>query len=134
MSATMARQGHRVQLEQSNMHLALSLAKTAKGGFSKAAIAETQYLMKKTCAEVQGEKMQGVDFLGYRAVMAAIERHPGMHQQNQTNRCLHCQHGTVQNPHTHWSRKGMGAPQPGEHRQPTPETMPSPPGTPPGPP
>ena len=31
MSATMARQGGRVQLEQSNMRLALNMAKMAKG-------------------------------------------------------------------------------------------------------
>jgi len=33
MSATMARQGGRVQLEQSDMHLALNMAKMAKEGF-----------------------------------------------------------------------------------------------------
>jgi len=33
MSATMARQGGRVQLEQSDMRLAWNMAKTAKGGF-----------------------------------------------------------------------------------------------------
>jgi len=47
MSATMARQGGRVQLEQSHMHLALNLAKMAKGGFSHVAIEESQYLIKK---------------------------------------------------------------------------------------
>jgi len=41
MSATMARQGGRVQLEQSDMPLALDMAKMAKGGFSRAAIEET---------------------------------------------------------------------------------------------
>jgi len=38
MSATMARQGGRVQLEQSDMRLALNMAKMAKGRFSCAAI------------------------------------------------------------------------------------------------
>ena len=52
MSATMARQGGRVQLEQSNMCLALNMAKMATGGFSHATIEETQYLIKKPCAEV----------------------------------------------------------------------------------
>jgi len=46
MSATMARQGGRVQLEQSDMCLALNMAKLAKGGFSLAAIEETQQLIK----------------------------------------------------------------------------------------
>jgi len=37
MSGTMARQGGRVQLEQSDMCLALNMAKIPKGGFSRAA-------------------------------------------------------------------------------------------------
>jgi len=52
MSTTMARQGGQVQLEQSNMHLALNMGKMAKGGFSHAAIEETQYLMKNPHAKV----------------------------------------------------------------------------------
>jgi len=42
MSATMARQGGWVQLEQSNMRLVLNMAKMAKGGILRAAIEETQ--------------------------------------------------------------------------------------------
>jgi len=45
MSATMARQGGWVQLEQSDMRLALNLAKMAKDGFSRAIIEETQQLI-----------------------------------------------------------------------------------------
>ena len=56
MSATMARQGGRVQLEQSDMGLALNMAKTAKGGFSCAAIKEMQQLIKIPHAEVREEK------------------------------------------------------------------------------
>jgi len=52
MSATMARQGGRVQLEQSNMRLALNMAKMAKGGFSHPAIEEKQQQVKKPRAEV----------------------------------------------------------------------------------
>jgi len=52
MSATMARQGGRVQLEQSDMRLALNMAKMAKEGFSHAAIGETNYLIEKPSAEV----------------------------------------------------------------------------------
>jgi len=40
MTATMAREGGWVQLEQSDMSLALNMAKMAKGGFSHAAIEE----------------------------------------------------------------------------------------------
>jgi len=52
MSATMARQGGRVQLEQSDMRLALNMAKMAKGGFSRAAVEGTQQLIKKPPAKV----------------------------------------------------------------------------------
>jgi len=56
MSATMARQGGRVQLEQSNMRLALNMAKMAKESISRSAIEETKYLIKKPRAEVREEK------------------------------------------------------------------------------
>jgi hypothetical protein len=42
MSATMAQQGGRVQLEQSDMRLALNMAKIAKEGISHATIEETK--------------------------------------------------------------------------------------------
>ena len=51
MSATMARQGGRVQLEQSDMRRALNMAQMAKGGFSHSAIEETQFLIKKPLTE-----------------------------------------------------------------------------------
>jgi hypothetical protein len=41
MSATMARQGGREQLKQSDMRLALDMAKMAKEGYSRASIEET---------------------------------------------------------------------------------------------
>jgi len=52
MSATMARQGGRVQLEQSDMCQALNMAKMAKGGILHAVIEETRFLLKKPGAEV----------------------------------------------------------------------------------
>jgi len=52
MFATMARQGGRVQLEQSNMCHALNLAKMAKAGFLRAAIDQMELLMTKPGAEV----------------------------------------------------------------------------------
>ena len=123
----MARQGGRVQLEQSNLRLALNIAKMAKEGFSCAAIEETQQLIKKPHTEVQESKMQGVEFPGYKNVKAAIERHPAMVQENQTDGCLPCQNGTAKNPQTHWRRKGMGAPPP-EPAPPSPTMPPAPPG------
>jgi len=84
MSATMARQGGRVQLEQYDMHLALNMAKIAKEGFSRAAIEETKHLIKKPRTEVREEKKQGVEFPVHKKVKAAIQSHPVMIRQNQT--------------------------------------------------
>jgi hypothetical protein len=64
MSATMAKQGGRVQLEQSDMRLALNMAKMAKDGFSRATIEETKYLIKTPRAMVREEKKLGVEFPG----------------------------------------------------------------------
>jgi len=133
MSATMARQGGRVQLEQSDMRLALNMAKMAKEGFSRAAIEETKYLIKKPHAEVWEEKKRGVEFPGHEKVKAAIQRQPAMLCQNQTSGCLPCQNGTAKNPQTRWTRKGTGAPPPAQRRERIPEPTPPPPGTPPAP-
>jgi len=101
MSATMARQGGQVQLEQSDMRRALNMAKMAKGGFSRAAMEETQHLIKKPCAEAQEAKKRGVEFPRHNKVKAPIERHPAMVRENQTDGCLPCQNGTAKSPHTH---------------------------------
>jgi hypothetical protein len=60
MSATMARQGGRVQLEQSDICLELNLAKMAKGGFLRSTIEEMHHMIKKPCTKVQDENMQAV--------------------------------------------------------------------------
>jgi len=133
MSATMARQGGRVQLEQSDMRMALNMAKMAKEGFSRAAIEETKYLIKQPRPEVQQEKKQGVEFPGHTKVKAAIQRHPAMLRHNQTPGCLPCQNGTAKIPQTRWRRKGTGAPPPARRRVRTTEPTPPPPGTPPAP-
>jgi len=133
MSATMVRKGGRVQLEQSDMRLALNMAKMAKEGFSRAAIEEIKYLIKKPRAEVREEKKRGVEFPGHNKVKAAIQRHPAMLRQNQTSGCLSCQNGTSKNLQTRWRRKGTGAPPPARRRVRTPEPTPHPPGTPPAP-
>jgi len=127
MSATMARQGGQVQLEQSNMHLALNMAKMAKGVFLRATIEETQFLIKKPRAEVREEKQQGVEFPGHKTVKAAMERHPAMLWENQTDGCLPCHNGTAKNPQTPWRRKGTGAPPSERLIQPTPQPTPHPP-------
>jgi len=133
MSATMARQGGRVQLEESNMRLVLNMAKMAKEGFLRAATEETKYLIKNPHGEVQEEKKRGVEFLGHKKVKAAIQRHPAMLRQNQTSGCPPCQNGTAKNPQTRWRRKGTGAPPPDRRREQTPKPTPALPGTPPAP-
>jgi len=60
MSATMARQGSEVQLEQSDMRLALNLAKMTKKGFSCASIKKTQQLNMNPHAQVQEGTKQAV--------------------------------------------------------------------------
>jgi hypothetical protein len=133
MSATMAKQGGRVQLEQSDMCLALNMAKMAKEGFLRAAIKNTKYLLKKPHAEVQEEKKRGVQFPGHKKVKAAIQGHPAILRQNQTSSCLPCQNGTAKNPQTRWTRKSTGAPPPARRRERIPQPTPPQPGTPPAP-
>ena len=125
MSATMARQGGRVQLEQSDMRLPLNMAKMAKGGISRTAIGETQQLIKNPRAEVREEKKRGVEFPGHNKVMAAIERHPTIVRENQTDGSLPCQNGTTKNPEIRWRCKGKGAPPP-RRAPPRPESPPVP--------
>jgi len=133
MSATMARQGGWVQLEQSDMRLVLNMAKMAKEGFLRAAIEQTKYLVNKPRAKVRVEKKWGVEFPGHNKVKAAIQRHPAMLRQNQTSGCLPCQNGTAKYLQTRWRRKGTGAPPPTRRRERTPDPTPPPPGTPPAP-
>jgi hypothetical protein len=60
MAATMARQGSRVQREESDMRLAMNLAKTANEGFLGAAIEETNYLIKKPRTKLQDGWKRGI--------------------------------------------------------------------------
>jgi len=130
MPATMARQGGRVQLEQSEMRLAFNMAKMAKKGWLCAAIEETLFLIKKPRVEVQEVKKRVVEFPRHKNVKAAMERHAAKLRENQTDGCLPCHNGTVQNLQTCWWCKGTGAPPPERLRQPTPEPTPQPPKTP----
>jgi len=125
MSATMARQGGRVQLEQSDMRLALNMAKIAKGGFSHTAIEETEYLIKVR----EEKKKYSVEVPGHKKVKATIERDPAMLCQNHLPRCLHWQNCTARNPQTRWRCKDTGVPPPNRRRQQTPEPTSPLPGT-----
>jgi len=95
ISAIVARQGCPVKLEQSDMRLALNIAKLAKAGFLPTAIEETQYLHKKPRAKVHKEKKRQVGFTGHKAVMAVIQTHPAMHRHNETNGFHPCKNGTA---------------------------------------
>jgi hypothetical protein len=133
MSATMARQGGQVQLEQSNTRLALNMAKMAKEGFSRAAIVESKYLIRKPRAKVRKAKKWAVEFPGHKKVKASIQRHSAILRQNQISSCLPCQNGTPENLETSWRCKGTGAPPPAQRREQIPEPTAPPPGTPPAP-
>jgi len=64
MSATMARQGGQVQLEQSDMRLALIMAKMAKGGFLRAGIQETQQLILNLAPKFENRRCGVLCFPG----------------------------------------------------------------------
>jgi len=117
-------QGGWVQLEQSDIRLALNMAKMAKGGLSRTTIEETQFLIKEPRTEVQEWKKPGVEFPGHGNAKAAMDRHPAMLQENETDCCLPCQSGTAKNPQTCWRCKGTGAPPQERLREPTPEPTP----------
>jgi len=122
----MAREGGRVQLEQSDMRLALNMAKMAQERFSRAAIDETEQLISKPHAEVRDEKKRAVVFPGHNTVKAVIERPPSMVRENQMDGCIPCQNGTAMNPPTHCRCKGSGA-LPPHPAPPRPGTAPAPP-------
>jgi hypothetical protein len=122
----MARQRVNVQLEQSDMSLALTMAKIANRGFSCTAIGEMQNLITKTRTNVRNKKKQGVQFPGHKQVKAAIERHLAMLCHNHTPGCLLWQNGTRYNPQTHCRCKKPGAPPPNRRRQQTQEPTPEP--------
>jgi hypothetical protein len=134
MSTTMARQGGRVQLEQTDMRLALIMAKMANEGFSRTAIEETKCLIKKQRAEVQEEKKWGVEFPGHNKVKGAIQRQQAMLCQKQMSGYLSWQNGTAMNQQTRWICKGTSAPPLARRRVRTPQPTPPPPSTPPTPP
>jgi len=127
MLAAMARQRGQLQLEQSDMCLALNMAKMVKESFLPATIQQTQQLIKKPRAEVREEKMRVVVFPGHEMVKAAMARQPAMVRENQRDGCLPCHNSTVKNPQTCSRHKGTGAPPP-ELVPPPPRTPPAPPG------
>jgi len=110
-----------------HMRLVSNMAKIGKWGFSRAAIEETQQLIKKPRTKVREEKKRGVQIPSHKQVKAAIASHPAMVSKYHIDGCLPCQNGTATNPQTRWRHKGTSAPPP-EPASPTPRTPP-PPGT-----
>jgi len=127
MLATMARRGARVQLEQSDMRIAMNMAKVDKGGFSRSTMEGTNQHITKRRGDVREEMKRGVKFPRYQKVKAAIDRHPAIVEENQWDGCLPCQNGTAKNLETRWRCKGMGAPLP-EQAPPLPGMPSAPPG------
>jgi len=130
MSATMARQGIRVQLEQSDMRLVSNIATMANECFSSTAIEDRKYLIKKPCAKVREEKKRGVEFPVHKRVKAVIQWHPAMLRQNQKSGGHSCPNGTAENPQPPWWHTGTGTPPPARCREQTPELTPPLRGTP----
>jgi hypothetical protein len=108
----MARLGGREQLELSDLHLALNMAKMAKGGFPHTAIEESQYRIVRRCTKVREEETRGVLFPWRTLVNAVMEGQPAILHQNHTARCPPCQNGTAKNPQTCWRHQGPGVPLP----------------------
>jgi len=76
MSATMARQGGQVQLEQSDMCHTLNMARMANVRLWRAAIEEMRHLINKPHTDVRQEQNRGVEFSRHKTVKVAIETHP----------------------------------------------------------
>ena len=69
-------------------------------------------MIKKPHAEVGEETNWELECPGHRKVKAAMDHHPSMVHENQTDGCLPCQHGTSRNHQTRWRRKETGPPPP----------------------
>jgi len=67
---------------------------------------------------------QGVQFPGHKMVVAAIEIHPAMVHENETNCCIQCQQCEEKNPPKRRRRKVTGEP-PQDPVPPPPETPPT---------
>lgn len=112
MLATVTWQGDGVQLEQSDMGLALNVAKIAKVGFPHTTIKETQDQIKIPHVDVKESRKQGVQFVGHRNLKDGFERHPAMCCENQTCGCLHCHNCTTPHGQICWRYNGLIVPPP----------------------
>jgi hypothetical protein len=112
MSAMGAWQGGRVQLEQSNMCIAFSMAIIATRRFTWAAIVETQYKIIQPWAEIQVESNWGWQCDGQNNMKETIVRHPAIHQESQMAGGNPMHNTSALIPQSHWRGEGIGAPAP----------------------
>ena len=131
MSATVARQGGQIQLEQSDMQLVLKMVKTAKGGYSQAAMEKMLFHIPKHHAVVQPEARWGVELPEHRKVKTVIEIQPSMFHETQTPGYLPCKNCRAKHLQSRWRCHGTFEPPLDPHRQPIPEPKPHPPRIPP---
>jgi hypothetical protein len=90
------------------MHLAMNMGYMAKEGFFCAALEETQWIIKRPCAEVREEMKLIVQFHGDIKVNAAPERHPAMVYNTQPDAWLPYHNGTGKNTQTSWRHRDTG--------------------------
>jgi len=112
MSATITRQGSRLQLEQFDMRLRLNIATEAKGEYLHGILEEWQYLINKPHGKVYWEKKWEVEIPGNKQGKVGMKRKPAMVHKNQTAGWLPCPNSTARISQTCWRHKDMGAPPP----------------------
>jgi hypothetical protein len=100
----MCKQAGRVQLEQSDLRLAMNTIDKSNFGLTPANINETLEIIRKPRAELREEKRRGVQFEGHKNVKSVLQVHPAMNKAKQLTGCLPCQNGIANNPATRWKR------------------------------
>jgi hypothetical protein len=79
----MCKQAGRVQLEQSDLRLAINTMDKSIHGLSLANINETLEIIRKPRAEIREEKRRKVEFEGHKNVKAVMQAHPAMDRQKE---------------------------------------------------
>lgn len=110
IAAAMCKQAGRVQLEQSDLRLAINTIDKAINGLTWTNCQETVNIIRKPRAELREEKRKGITFEGHKSVKAVLGTHPAMVYENQGRGCLVCQDGIAHNPDTRWKRRGTRQP------------------------
>ena len=106
ISYDLTRQAGRIQLEASDLRLALNLHDKFSHGVSQRNTEASLELIKKPRAEIREEKRRNIQFPGHASVKKEWKTHPAMDQVKQLDGCLECQDGIACNPLSRWHRKG----------------------------